>query len=60
MELINTEKERGLELWPVGFPGGSYISPTAAMGIHAATEEPEAAWSSSAGASRSGKTSCSP
>lgn len=44
MELINTEKERGLELWPVGFPGGSYISPTAAMGIHAATEEPEAAW----------------
>lgn len=44
MELISTEKERGLELWPVGFPGGSYISPTAAMGIHAATEEPEAAW----------------
>lgn len=44
MELINTEKERGLELWPVGFPGGSYISPIAAMGIHAATEEPEAAW----------------
>lgn len=44
MALINTEKERGLELWPVGFPGGSYISPTAAMGIHAATEEPEAAW----------------
>lgn len=44
MELINTEKERGLELWPVGFPGGSYISPTAAMGIHAATPEPEAAW----------------
>lgn len=44
MELINTEKERGLELCPVGFPGGSYISPTAAMGIHAATEEPEAAW----------------
>lgn len=44
MELINTEKERGVELWPVGFPGGSYISPTAAMGIHAATEEPEAAW----------------
>lgn len=44
MELINTEKERGLELWPVGFSGGSYISPIAAMGIHAATEEPEAAW----------------
>ena len=44
MALINTEKERGLELRPVGFPGGSYISPTAAMGIHAATEEPEAAW----------------
>lgn len=44
MELINTEKERGLELWPVGFPGGSYISPIAATGIHAATEEPEAAW----------------
>lgn len=44
IELINTEKERGLELWPVGFPGGSYISPIAAMGIHAATEEPEAAW----------------
>ena len=44
MELINTEKERGLELWPVGFPGGSYISPIAAMGIHAATPEPEAAW----------------
>ena len=44
MELINTEKKRGLELWPVGFPGGSYMSPTAAMGIHAATEEPEAAW----------------
>lgn len=44
MALINTEKERGLELWPVGFPGGSYISPIAAMGIHAATEEPEAAW----------------
>lgn len=44
MELINTGKERGLELWPVGFPGGSYISPIAAMGIHAATEEPEAAW----------------
>ena len=44
MALINTEKERGLELWPVGFPGGSYISPIAAMGIHAATPEPEAAW----------------
>lgn len=44
MALINTEKERGLELRPVGFPGGSYISPIAAMGIHAATEEPEAAW----------------
>lgn len=44
MALINTEKERGLELWPVGFPGGSYISPIAAMGIHAATTEPEAAW----------------
>ena len=44
MELINTEKERGLALWPVGFPGGSYMSPTTAMGIHAATEEPEAAW----------------
>ena len=44
MMLINTEKEMGLELWPVGFPGGSYISPTAAMGIHAATPEPEAAW----------------
>lgn len=44
MELINTEKERGLELWPVGFPGGSYISPIAATGIHAATEDPEAAW----------------
>lgn len=28
----------------MGFPGGSYISPIAAMGIHAATEEPEAAW----------------
>ena len=44
MALINTEKERGLELWPVGFPGGSYISPIAAIGIHAATPEPEAAW----------------
>ena len=44
MELINTGKERGLELWPVGFPGGSYISPIAAIGIHAATPEPEAAW----------------
>lgn len=44
MTLINTEKEMGLELWPVGFPGGSYISPIAAMGIHAATPEPEAAW----------------
>lgn len=44
MALINTEKKRGLELWPVGFPGGSYISPIAAMGIHAATPEPEAAW----------------
>lgn len=44
MMLINTEKEMGLELWPVGFPGGSYISPTAAMGIHAATPEPVAAW----------------
>lgn len=44
MTFINTEKEMGLELWPVGFPGGSYISPIAAMGIHAATPEPEAAW----------------
>lgn len=44
MTLINTEKEMGLELWPVGFPGGSYISPIAAIGIHAATPEPEAAW----------------
>ena len=43
-DLIIKEKRENLELWPVGFPGGSYISPTAAMGIHAATEEPEAAW----------------
>ncbi len=43
-DLIIKEKRENLELWPVGFPGGSYISPIAAMGIHAATEEPEAAW----------------
>ena len=43
-DLIIKEKRENLELWPVGFPGGSYISPTAAMGIHAATPEPEAAW----------------
>lgn len=43
-DLIIKEKRENLELWPVGFPGGSYISPIAAMGIHAATPEPEAAW----------------
>lgn len=43
-DLILKEKRENLELWPVGFPGGSYISPIAAMGIHAATPEPEAAW----------------
>lgn len=43
-DLIIKEKRENLELWPVGFPGGSYISPIAAMGIHAATKEPEAAW----------------
>lgn len=43
-DLILKEKRENLELWPVGFPGGSYISPIAAIGIHAATPEPEAAW----------------
>lgn len=43
-DLILKEKRENLELWPVGFPGGSYIRPIAAMGIHAATPEPEAAW----------------